>query len=57
MKILLISDLYPLKKDKTIPVVLEDFALALKELGNEIVVLRPNFLFNSLISGHKIYKD
>ena len=57
MKILLVSDLYPLKKDKTIPFVLEDFTLAIKDFGVEVVVLRPNFIINSLIRSHKIFKD
>ena len=57
MKILYVSDLYPLKNDKTIPIILQDFVLGLKELDLEVIVLRPNFILNSMIRGHKIFKD
>ena len=57
MKILLISDLYPLKADSTLPSVLEDFSLALKEKNILVEVVRPNFLFNTFIRGHKIFKS
>lgn len=57
MRILLISDLYPLKSDHTIPSVLEDFSLALKEKNAVIEVIRPNFLFNTFIREHKIFKS
>ena len=50
MKILFVTDLYPIINDKKIPKVIEDFALAFKEKGNEISVLRPNFILNALIS-------
>lgn len=57
MKILLISDLYPLEADLTIPSVLEDFSLSMKNLGNYIEIIRPNFLINTLIRKHKIIKS
>ena len=53
MKILFITDLYPIVEDKTVPKALEDFALAFKEKGDDIFVVRPNFLLNSFIRGHK----
>ena len=53
MKILLITDLYPIIEDKTIPKIIEDFALAFKKRENDIFVIRPNFLFNSFLRGHK----
>lgn len=57
MNILLISDLYPLKSDSSIPSVLEDFSLALKEIEDiSIEVIRPNFLLNTFLRGHKISK-
>ncbi len=56
-KILLITDLYPISGEKTIPLAIENFALALKEFGFEITVIRPNFLFNTIIRRHKIYKQ
>ena len=57
MKIILISDLYPLKKDRSIPLVLEDFALAFKSFRAEISIIRPNFILNCLIRNHKIFKS
>lgn len=56
-KILLITDLYPIECEQTIPLAIEDFALALKDFGYEITVIRPNFLINTLIRKHKIYKQ
>ena len=57
MKILLISDLYKIIDDNSIPSVLNDFSLALKEFNNEVAVIRPNFLINSIIRKHKILKN
>lgn len=57
MKILFVSDLYPLASDRSIPSVVEDFALAFKDFGAETIVLRPNFLLNTFIRGHKIVKS
>ena len=57
MKILFVSDLYPLKNDKTIPLVVEDFALAFRDFGCDVCVLRPNFIINSIIRGHKLFKN
>ena len=56
-KVLFITDLYPIKDEKTIPLAIENFALGLKEFGFEITVIRPNFLFNTVLRGHKIYKN
>jgi len=53
MKILFITDLYPIIEDKTIPKIVEDFALAFKKRGNDIFVIRPNFLLNSFLRKHK----
>lgn len=53
MKILFITDLYPIFDDKTIPKIIEDFAIAFKERGNDVFVIRPNFLLNSYLRGHK----
>ena len=57
MNILLITDLYPLKKDKSIPLAIKHFVLAFKELNYNISVIRPNFILNSLIRKHKIFKE
>lgn len=57
MKILFVTDLYPLLFDKTIPNVVEDFALGFLELGYEVFVIRANFLINSIIRKHKIFPE
>ncbi len=57
MKILLITDLYPIIEDKTIPNAIQDFALGLKDFGEELCVFRPNFLINSIIRKHKLLKN
>ena len=57
MKILLITDLYPILEDRTIPNVIEDFALGFKAQGDSVFVIRPNFLFNSILRGHKIVPE
>ena len=57
MKILLITDLYPIIEDKTIPNAILDFAVGLKDFGEELCVFRPNFLLNSIIRKHKIVKN
>ncbi|MBR5305032.1 MAG: glycosyltransferase family 4 protein [Candidatus Gastranaerophilales bacterium] len=53
MKILFVTDLYPILDDKTIPKIIEDFALAFKKRGNDVFVIRANFLLNSYLRGHK----
>ena len=55
IKILLITDLYPVYDEKTIPLAVENFALALKDFGAQVTVIRPNFLFNAVLRKHKIY--
>lgn len=58
IRILLITDLYPIDdNDKTIPLAIENFTLALKEFDIETEVIRPNFILNALIRKHKIYKQ
>ncbi len=57
MKILLITDLYPILEDKTIPKIIEDFTLGFKAQGDSVFVIRPNFLFNSILRGHKIIPE
>jgi len=57
MKILLISDLYPLSnKEILTPKVLYDFVKDWKILGHEVEILRPNFLLNTFVRGKKICK-
>ena len=57
MKILFITDLYPIIEDKTIPKIVEDFAIAFKKRGDDIFVIRPNFLLNSFLRGHKFVPE
>ncbi|MBR2068741.1 MAG: glycosyltransferase [Candidatus Gastranaerophilales bacterium] len=56
-RILLITDLYPIKDEPDIPLAIENFALALMEFGLKITVIRPNFLINTIIRKHKIYQQ
>ena len=57
LKVLLVTDLYPIEKDDTIPFIIKDFACALNEFGLKVEVVRSVFLPNSLIRKHKIIKN
>lgn len=58
MKILFITDLYPVKNDElTTPRTLFDFVQGFKNLGVSVDVIKPNFLFNSFLRGKKFYKS
>ena len=58
MKILLVTDLYPIFEDeKLIPKTIEDFVLGLKSLGDDVEVFRPNLIPNVLARGRKIQKS
>lgn len=57
MRILFITDLYPIIEDKTIPKAIENFALAFKKRGDYVFVIRPNFILNSIIRRHKILPE
>ncbi len=58
MKILLITDLYPLKNNhKGIPKAIENFAIALQDLGHKIYVLRADLIINTLLRGRKTFKQ
>lgn len=57
MRILFVTDLYPIIDDKTIPKVIEDFAISFKKRGNDVFVIRPNFLLNSYLRGHKFVPE
>lgn len=58
MKILFITDLYPIKKgeDHT-PLTLHNFVIEWIKSGHQVDVLKPNFLFNSFLRGKPIYPD
>ncbi len=58
MKILVITDLYPIKnEEKSTPRTIYDFVRGWKNLGHEIRVIKPNFLFNSFIRKKPFYKS
>lgn len=57
MKILFITDLYPVKEDeKTTPRTLYDFVQGFRKSGHEVKVLKPNFILNSFLRGKPFYK-
>lgn len=56
MKILLVTDLYPLENEH-ISKVLLNFARSWIEAGHTITVIRPNFMLNTIIRGRKIIKE
>lgn len=57
MKILFITDLYPVKEnEKTTPRTLYDFVEGFKELGHNVDVIKPNFILNSFLRGKPFYK-
>ena len=48
MKILVITDLYPIKdNEKFTPKTIKNFVDGWEELGHEVRVIKPNFLLNS----------
>lgn len=57
MKILFITDLYPVSQDeKTTPKTLFDFVNEWRNLGYEIDVIKPNFILNSFLRRKPFYK-
>jgi len=57
MNILFLTDLYPIdENDIQTSRALKDFTDKFKDLGHNIQIVRPNFLFNSFIRGKKFYK-
>ena len=58
MKILVITDLYPIKNDeKYTPKTIFNFVKSWEELGHEVKVIKPNFLLNSFIRKKPFYKS
>lgn len=58
MKILFISDLFPVKKNEPLtPRTLYDFVEGWKVLGHKVDVIKPNFIFNSFLRGKPYYKN
>ncbi len=58
MKILVVTDLYPITDDeKHTPRTIKDFVDGWQELGHEVRVIKPNFLFNSFLRKKPFYKS
>ena len=63
MKILVITDLYPIREDeKLTPRTIKYFADGWSDLGHEVRIIKPNFMLNSFLRrkpfyGSKIYGD
>lgn len=57
MKILFITDLYPLTEDeKTTPKTLYNFVKEWEKQGHTVDVIKPNFIFNSILRKKPFYK-
>lgn len=57
MKILFITDLYPIKEtEKTTPKTLLNFVKEWQNAGHEVDVIKPNFILNSFLRGKPFYK-
>ena len=58
MKILVVTDLYPIKDDeKFTPKTIKNFVDGWEELGHEVCVIKPNFLLNSFLRRKSFYKS
>lgn len=58
LKILFVTDLCPIRDDeKGLPLTLLNFISDFKTLGAEVVLLRPNIIFNVLLRGRKVLKE
>ncbi len=58
MKILVITDLYPIKDDeKCTPRTIYDFVQEWKKSGHEVKVIKPNFILNSFLRRKPFYKS
>ena len=58
MKILFITDLYPVKNnEKTTPRTLSNFVEEWKASGHEVDVIKPNFILNSFLRKKPFYKE
>lgn len=58
MKILVITDLYPIKdNEKFTPRTIKNFVDGWEELGHEVRVIKPNFIFNSFLRRKPFYKS
>lgn len=58
MKILFVTDLYPIKQgERNCPLTLHRFVANWIQSGNKVDVIRPNFLPNSFLRGKVFYKN
>lgn len=58
MKILVITDLYPIEEnEKHTPRTIFDFVQGWKDLGHEVSVIKPNFILNSFLRKKPFYKS
>ena len=58
MKILVITDLYPVKEEeKHTPKTIYDFVQTWKTLGHSVKIIKPNFILNSLIRKKPYYRN
>ena len=58
MKILVITDLYPVKEnEKNTPNTIKNFVECWQKEGHEVKVIRPNFLLNSFVRKKTFYKS
>ena len=58
MKILVITDLYPIKdNEKFTPKTIKNFVDGWEELGHKVRVIKPNFLLNSFLRKKTFYKS
>lgn len=56
MKILFITDLYPVKPgETTTPLTLHNFVFEWAKQGHEVTVIKPNFILNSFLRGKPFY--
>ena len=56
MRILLITDLYPLEGSKE-PITIKEFAKKWQEAGHQVDVIRPNFIFNTIVRKRKLFPE
>ena len=58
MKILVITDLYPIREDeKFTPKTIQNFVKGWENLGHEVRVIKPNFLLNSFVRKKPFYES
>ena len=58
MKILVVTDLYPVKENEpATPRTIADFVSGWKNMGQEVRVIKPNFLLNSFLRRKPYYKS